>query len=144
MKGRFYQLIPILTVLPFLLAMGVLSGDGSPDKIPVPAKKFTATFIDQTDVITECRDISIEGGTFIEGKRGEGTYAIPFENIRSVLMRMTDGKLKGLATLHDGSTLELNLNKNHRAYGHAKYGTFQIKLEDLKKMIIVEGQKKRN
>ena len=144
MKGRFYQLMAVLTVLPFLLAMGPLSGESSPDKIPVPTKKFTATFIDQTDVITECRDVSIEGGTFIEGKRGEGTYAIPFENIRSILMRMTDGKLKGLAMLHDGSTMELNLNKNQKSFGHTKYGTFQIRLEDLKKMIIAEGQKKRN
>ena len=143
MKGRFYLLFPVLAVLPFLLAMGVLSGESSPDKIPVPAKKFTATFIDQTDVITECRDVSIEGGTFIEGKRGEGTYAIPFENIRSILLRMADGKLKGIATLHDGSTMELSLNKNQKAYGHTRYGTFQIRLADLKKMIIGEGQMKR-
>jgi hypothetical protein len=144
MKGRFYLLFSILAVLPFLLAMGALSGESSPDKIPVPAKKFTATFIDQTDVITECRDVSIEGGTFIEGKRGEGTYALPFENIRSILVRVSDGKLQGIVTLHDGSTMELGLNKNQKAYGHTKYGTFQIRLSDLKKMIIGEGQKKRN
>jgi len=144
MKGRTYLLFIILTILPFLLAMGPLSGDSSPDKIPVPAKKFTATFIDQTDMITECRDVSIEGGTFLEGKRGEGTYTIPFDNIRSILLRMADGKLSGIATLHDGSTMELSLNKNHKAYGHTRYGTFQIRLADLKKMIIGDVQKKRN
>jgi len=144
MKGRSYLLLPILAVLPFLLAMGSLSGEGSPDKIPIPAKKFTATFIDQTDVITECRDVSIEGGAFLEGKRGEGTYTIPFDNIRSILLRMADGKLIGIATLHDGSIIELSLNKNHKAYGHTRYGTFQIRLADLKKMIIGEVQKKRD
>ncbi|MCG6533717.1 MAG: hypothetical protein L7F78_03300 [Syntrophales bacterium LBB04] len=144
MKGRSFLLLPILAILPFLLAMGSLTGEGSPDKIPIPAKKFTATFIDQTDVITECRDISIEGGAYLEGKRGEGTYTIPFDNIRSILLRMAEGKLIGIATLHDGSIVELSLNKNHKAYGHTRYGTFQIRLADLKKMIIGEIQKKRN
>ncbi|MBN1614059.1 MAG: hypothetical protein JW950_06295 [Deltaproteobacteria bacterium] len=143
MKGRFFPLVAVLAFLPFLLAMGVLSGESSPDKIPTPAKKFTATFIDQTDVITECIDVSIEGGTFIEGKRGEGTYAIPFENIQSIRLQRTEDKLKGLVTLRDGSTLDLSLSKNQKAYGRTQYGTFQIRLEDLKKMIIAEGPKKR-
>lgn len=70
------RILFLLCAIPLLCGMGSLKGDSSPEKIPVPAKKFTVTFIDQADVITQCRDASIEGGTFIEGKRGEGTYAV--------------------------------------------------------------------
>lgn len=38
--------------------------------------------------------------------------------------------------LRDGSTVQLMLLKNQKAYGQTKYGTFQIKLSDLKKMTI--------
>ena len=128
--------ISLLLVIPLLIAMGPLGGQGSPDKIPVPEKKFFATFIDQDDVVTECRDTSIEGGTFLEGKRGAGTYAISFENISHVLFYMNGGKLQGVVKLNDGSVVELALNKDSKAYGRTKFGTFQIRLADLKKIIV--------
>ena len=141
-KSLRFILLIILCVLPFLLSMGSRSGEISPDKIPVPVKKFTATFIDQLDVITECRDISIEGGTFIAGNRGDGKYTISFENINNIVFRLSEGKMSGLIKLNDGNTIELVLNKDHRAYGLTKYGTFQIKLLDLKKVIMSGSQKR--
>jgi len=133
---RLFPLFFVLPVLPLLLGMGSLTGGGSPGKIPQPVKKFTATFIDQMDVITECRDVSIEGETFLEGKRGDGTFTISFDNINYILFFLKEGRLTGIVKLHDGNTVELTLNKDHKAYGRTKYGTFQIKLSNLKKMII--------
>ena len=126
----------VFVLVPMLMAMGMFSGEGSPDKIPVPDKKFNATFVDQMDVIAECREVSIDGKTFMEGKKGEGIHAVPFDRISRVSFRMQENKLYGNLTLKDGSSLELTLNKEHKAYGRTKYGTFQVKLSSLKRMIL--------
>jgi hypothetical protein len=127
-------MITVLFFIPILLGMGVI-GDSPTNKIPVPDKKYTVTFIDQMDVVTGCSEVSIEGNTFIDGKRGEGTYAIAFDRIRSVLFRMKERELLGVVQLRDGSEIELVLNKDRKAYGKTEFGTFQIKLSNLKKMI---------
>jgi len=140
MKRSILLAITII-LFPLLLGMGSLRG-GSPDKVPIPEKKFVVTFIDQSDVLTECRDASIEGSTFIEGKRGEGKYTISFDNISSAVFMFNEDKLRSVITMRDGNTAELVLNKDHKAYGLTRYGTYQIKLSDLKKMSIgVSSQK---
>ncbi len=48
----------------------------------------------------------------------------------------TNGELRASARLLDGSEVVLNVNKDRKAFGKTKYGTFQIKLSDLKKMSI--------
>jgi len=136
---RPYEFLVILIFLPFLLGMGFLFGDGSPEKIPVPEENFTATFIDQMDIIAECTEVSIEGGTFLEGKRGKGVYTIPFDKIKNIVFYLEEGKLSGSVKLKDGSTVELVLKKDSKAYGRTKYGTFQIELSNLKKIIIHPG-----
>jgi len=107
----------------------------NPERVPVPTKKFFATFVDLTDVITDCREVSIEGETFLEGKRGNGSSSIPFEHIADVSFLQEGDKFYGIIKLKDGNALQLALNKNQKAYGHTKYGTFQIKFSELKKMI---------
>jgi hypothetical protein len=116
--------------------MGSLQGPATPEKIPIPVKKYFAVYVDQTDVITECSEASIEGATFLEGKKGEGTYTISFDNIDQVSFRVNAEQLIGVVKLRDGGTSELNLNKTQKAYGQTKYGTFQIKMADLKKLVI--------
>lgn len=133
---RPYEFLVILFLLPLLLGMGSMFEDGSPEKIPVPEENFVATFIDQMDIIAECTEVSIEGGAFLEGKHGKGVYTIPFDKIKSIVFCLKDGELKGSVILKDGSTVELVLKKDSKAYGRTKYGTFQIKLSSLKKIII--------
>ncbi len=134
MKNRILSTLIILLALPFLLGLG--SQGGAPGRIPKPDKKFAATFVDHLDVVTECREVSIEGITFLEGKRGGGTIAIPFQNIVSILFRLTTDKLIASVKLADGNTMEVVVDKKHRAFGQTEYGTFQIQLVDLKKMIL--------
>jgi hypothetical protein len=124
----------LLAFLPFILGMGAIGGSASPDKIPEPVKKFSAMFIDQYDVATECRDVSIQGGTFIEGKRGAGTVAVDFDKINYVIFQQSAGVLKGIIKMKDDNTLELTLKKQLLAYGRTSYGTYQIQLGDLKMM----------
>jgi len=121
-----------------MLGMGSITGDDSPDRIPVTEKKFSATFVDQMDIVTKCTEISIEGKTFIEGVKGEGTYTIPFEKIKSVRFFLKDGKLEGLVLLRNNNKNELILNKDYKVYGRTSSGTFQISILNLKKMIMGE------
>lgn len=126
--------------VPVLLGMG--QGPAAPDKIPVPAKKFAATFVDQMDMVTECNDVSIDGGTFLEGKRGGGNLTISFDLIDNVTMAMNANRLTGSVKFRDGNSVELVLKKDQNAYGQTKYGTFQIKLADLKKIIFSRAPQK--
>jgi hypothetical protein len=139
---KFILAIILLTVVPLLLGMGSLQGQAPVEKIPVPVKQYNATIVDQADVFTECTHISIEGATFLEGKRGEGNYTISFDNIEQVLFRLNSERLTGTVKLYSGGTHELILNKNQRVYGRTTYGTFQIKLMDLKKLTITSSSQK--
>jgi len=130
MKKMIFMIL--LATVPFLSGMGSILGSSSPEKIPIPVKKYHATFVDQMDVTTECKEVSIEGAVYLEGKRGEGSYTISFDSIEQVLFRLTADRLTGIVKLRAGGTTELVLNKTHKAYGRTKYGTFQIKLIDLK------------
>ena len=142
MKRNFSFFLMILC-LPLLLGMG--SQGGTPaDKIPVPARKFIATFVDQMDITTQCSDVSIEGGTALQGKVGEGTYTIDFENIQEVVFRQHAEKLNGQVKMRDGSSIELIIGKDKKAYGRTKFGAFQIRLNDLKKMIIEPALQKKS
>jgi len=131
---KTYRLLLVVLVVPFLVGMGGILGEDSADNIPTPEQKFTAIYIDQVDVTTICSNISIQGKTFIEGKKGEGTYAIHFEKIKDILFVLKGENLRGIITFYDGNKIELSLNKGHKAYGKTAHGTFQIKLLDLKKM----------
>jgi hypothetical protein len=116
------------------LLMGM--GDAPPGKVPKTDRNFAATYVDQMDVKTECTEVSVDGNTFIEGKRGDGNLAIGFEKIKSILFRMKNNELLGYVTLYDGSETIIMLDKKKKAYGRTPAGAFQINLSDLKKMII--------
>jgi hypothetical protein len=131
---RKYVILLVLIMTPVMMAMG--AANGTPGKIPIPAKKFNVLFVDQMDVGTEVRDASIEGETLIEGKKGEGTFTIAFDKISSVSFLAKEGRLDAVISLRDGNTLQLTVPKNKKAYGRTPYGTFQISLGDLKKMTV--------
>lgn len=135
-------LMALLATVPLLTGMGAMQGPSSPDKIPVPAKQYHATFVDQMDVATECTEMTIEGAVYLEGKKGEGNYTVSFENIEKVSFRLAAERLIGAVQLDGGGTIELVLNKRHRAYGRTQYGTFQIRLVDLKTMTLSPSPKK--
>jgi len=133
---RYLQLFFLVVMMPLILGMGSLNEGSSPDKIPIPEKKYKVTFIDQMDVLTECSNASIDGRTFMEGKIGSGSHAISFDKINHILFHMIDDKLIAALKLTEGSKIELTVNKSAKAFGITSHGTFQIKLIDLKRMII--------
>jgi hypothetical protein len=135
MKRLFGPML-LIAIIALFMGMGSPQGSASSDTMPVPVKKFTAKFVDQHDVVTECTEVSIEGMTFLEGKRGGGTFTLSFEGIDQVLFRLNAERLTAVVRLDDGGTYELTLDSRQKAFGRTKYGTFQIKLADLKKMAV--------
>ncbi|HOF04058.1 MAG TPA: hypothetical protein PK175_00430 [Syntrophales bacterium] len=126
----------LIFFLPLVMGMSNL-GDESPARIPVPEKKFRAAYIDQADTYTEVGEASIDGGTFLAGKRGEGTYTVAFENIHYIDFLHKSDDLTAHIKLRDGKDITLSVGRKGRAYGRTKYGTFQIRLADLKRMTIL-------
>ena len=126
----------LVALLPLLSGMGKFPSN----KNPKVDRYFSATYVDQSGVQTECTEVNIEGQTFIEGNRGDGTLTIGFEKIKSILFQMKNDQLFGYVTLYDGSETILTLDKKKKAIGRAKSGVFRIALSDLKKMIISSMQ----
>ncbi len=128
--------VTMIMMIPFITGMGAVpKGNVSPEKIPVPDRSFTGVCIDQMDIATNCTEISIEGKTFVEGKMGEGTYTVDFQNIKSIDFLSAGDTMVGRLQLHDGSVKELGINGNFRVYGRTGYGTFQITIIHLKRII---------
>ena len=63
-------------------------------------------------------------------------FTISFDNIDQISFRLNAERLTGMVKLRDGGTSEFTLNKTQKAFGRTKYGTFQIKLSDLKRLVI--------
>ena len=59
-------------------------GEEKLTKIPEPDDNFMATVIDQRDVSSRVALFSLEGQTFLSGKRGDAMVSIPFENIKEI------------------------------------------------------------
>lgn len=134
---RAVSVVVLILIVPFMMGMGGVPGGGNaPEKVPVPDRLFAGSFVDQMDIVTQCTDISIEGKTFVEGKRGEGTYTVDFQNIRAIDFLSKGEVIRGRILLKDNSSTELALKGNSRAYGRTGYGTFQIQLKNLKKMTL--------
>jgi hypothetical protein len=75
--------------------------------------------------------------TFVSPDRpncGDHIKVIPL--VKERILRVKAEQLIGIVKLRDRGTSELTLNKTQKAYGQTKYGTFQIKMADLKKLVI--------
>ena len=77
---------PLFAII-FICMWITLTGMSQPPqgRIPTPEIDFAATFIDDQEISTNCREVSWEGKTFLTGMRGKGTVTIPFEKVKRVL-----------------------------------------------------------
>ncbi|MEW6615209.1 MAG: hypothetical protein AB1401_07080 [Thermodesulfobacteriota bacterium] len=135
MKKGLY-VIAFLTGFLLLTGMGGLGGTPV-NKIPTPERDFSATLIDKQDVVTKCKQVSREGDVFFLGKKGRGTVTIPFEKIKITEFESRKGVVTAVIKLIDGQTIEIEMDKSQRFYGMANFGTFEIEVSDLKKVIFI-------
>jgi hypothetical protein len=129
-KATIMVMIGICTV-----GMGSL-GQEELKKIPEPDDNFSATLIDQHDVSSSITLFSLEGQTFLSGKRGGATVSIPFENIKEIDFYARGTDIFAIVTMKGESQVELEMEKDRVFYGKLSYGLLSIKAEYVKKITI--------
>jgi hypothetical protein len=86
---------------------------------------------------------SINGNTYLSGRLGAGLAAVPFSQIRVMAFSPAPKGLKAELTLTDRTQMNLILEKGLTAYGKIKAGTYQVLLEQLKKIEIQSVAEKK-
>lgn len=129
-----------LTIMAAFLGMSSFE-DASRVKIPTPDKNFTVLVVDQADVRTKVTQFSIDGATYLTGAHGKGTFSIPLEKIKQIDFRLIDDVLEATAQLTDGLTIKLSPEYGQQCYGKTEFGTFVIKIGDIRQLIIIKQSK---
>ncbi len=132
MKKIFAPVLILCSFL-FLMGMGDLGSSVPVEKIPAPEKNFNVQVTDSEGVQTSLSEFSMEGKIFLEGKRGSGVVAIPFDKISQIQFRVQEGNdLPAEIMLKDRKSAELKVDKRSKFYGKADFGTYQIEAKDLR------------
>jgi hypothetical protein len=129
-------LILILTGWLFLSAMGSFDQLSKPEDIPLPEKEVTALLTDSEGLTLALTQFSLNGQTYLAGRLGAGRVAIPFNQIRQITLSPEPRHLAARIHLADTTQLNLQLEKDLKAYGRLKVGTYQVPLEKVKKIEI--------
>jgi len=132
---RYVFATVILGLAFFCAGMGGL-GEQDPVKIPQPARDFSATVVDQRDTASDIALMSLDGQTFLIGKRGGATVSIPFMNIKTIDFYMRGNNLYAVVVMTGQPQVELEMEKDRVLYGQLSYGHFAIKVEDIRKITI--------
>jgi hypothetical protein len=141
MKSRFCLVIFIVAAF-FLLGMGKMDQPEKSGEIPVPDKEVSAVISDNEGLTLNLTQFSINGKTFLQGKLGAGLVAVPFNQIRIMTLASEPKGIAVKVELNDRSQMNLILEKGLTAYGKIKAGTYQILLDQLKK-IEIQGVSER-
>lgn len=127
----------LLTVIFAFSLLGMGSFDEEiPNKIPEPDENFSAKIIDQHDISSDITHFSLDGLTFVSGKRGGGFISIPFTNIRRIDFIKKGGDQFANVIMENGAEVELKMDDDGTFYGRLSYGLFSIKIGEVKKIII--------
>ncbi|MFC1854976.1 hypothetical protein ACFL2A_00350 [Thermodesulfobacteriota bacterium] len=132
---RYLGLAIILIISFFMMGMGDLGGtpEGS---IPMPDKDYKATITDVNSVETVANFVSINGKGYVKGKRGSANVTIPFENINTVTVSLSEDE-KDVDTdlkLVDGKSISIKVDGNLDLSGKTDFGTIKIKVRDITKI----------
>jgi len=111
-------------------------GEEKLTKIPEPDDNFSATLIDQRDVSSRITLFSLEGQTFLSGKRGGAMVSIPFENIKEINFYARGRDIFAMVTMKKEPQVELEMEKDRVFYGQLSYGLLSIKVEYAKRITI--------
>jgi hypothetical protein len=135
MKPRFCLVIIIVAAF-FFMGMGKMDQSDKSGEIPVPDKEVAAMTTDSEGLTLNLTQFSINGKTYLQGRLGAGQVAVPFSQIRVMTFASEPKGIAVKVELTDQSYLNLLLEKGLTAYGKIKAGTYQILLEQLKKIEI--------
>jgi len=122
----------LLVLIPFLMGMGGLKERKPPAEIPIPNISFMAAVTDGSGAVTELTQVSIDGRTFIVGRRGKATITIDFDNIEEVTFDSSGQKLMASIIIRGGVKEQIYTDPASRCFGKTGYGTYQIDAKDIR------------
>ena len=126
-----------------LLGMGRLDSDSKPEEIPTPDRDVTAVIADVEGLTLTLSQFSINGQTVLSGKMGAGKAAVLFSQIKTVTLAAEAKTLQARVELTDQQTVNLVLDRGLTAYGRTRFGAFQVKLDQVKKIEILTVTEKK-
>ncbi|MFH0810539.1 MAG: hypothetical protein V2A77_08755 [Pseudomonadota bacterium] len=113
-----------------LCGMGMLPE--SETSVPRTKENFAATVYDDSGVSTRLTHFSINGDTFLPARRGAGSLAIPFEQLREI--SLAQGKAS--VVIQGKPPPEVCLDRDLTAQGLSDYGPYRIKLNKIRRIVI--------
>jgi hypothetical protein len=117
----------VALLCPLLWGMGVGESQG-PTSIPEPRQDFRAAVTDVEGVRVELSQVSLDGQTFVLGRRGAGQVAVPLDRVASLRLSQKDGRLTARLELKQGAPVELVVEPETPLTGRTSYGNFRIPL----------------
>jgi hypothetical protein len=134
--------------LVLLLALGLMGMGGfdfneKAGEIPTPDKEVIATITDVEGTLITLNQFSLNGQTVLNGKLGAGKVAIPFSQIKVLTIWPESKALQAKVELIDQSIQTLSLDRGQTAFGRLKFGIYQIRIEQLKRVEIGSVSEKK-
>lgn len=128
----------ILIAALFLTGMGNLN-TAPVGTVPKAEEEIKARVTDQSGIVTNLEQFSLDGQTIIEGTRGNGNLAIQLHDIETLTIAATDEKdtVSASIQLKDGQEVQLQLRKRLIFNGSTGYGAFVIRADDVKQIQIL-------
>jgi hypothetical protein len=126
-----------------LMGMGGFDPNEKPGEIPIPDKEVTATITDVEGTLITLSQFSLNGQTALNGKLGAGKVTIPFSQIKVVTLGSDPKALQAKVELVDQSVQILSLDRGQTAFGRLTFGTYQIRIDQLRRVEIGSVSEKK-
>jgi hypothetical protein len=130
-------IVVIIMASLFLLGMGNMEQGKKPGEIPIPDNDVSATITDNEGMTLSLTQFSINGQTYFTGKLGAGRVALPLNQIRVITFSADSKGTTARIELTDNSQMTVYPEKGITVYGRIKVGTYQVSIDQLKKIEIL-------
>lgn len=135
---RLLMIVLALLVAVILTGMGELGGVPA-GNVPETDENIKVQVVDRSGVSTDLSSFSMDGQTFLDGRRGDGQMNVFFRDLREISFGKVSGdEVSVELLLKSGSRLQLNVRKRTLFYGDTGYGAYRIPARDVSRIVIVD------
>jgi hypothetical protein len=127
----------------FLMGMGKLDQAEKPGEIPMPDKEVSASIIDNEGLSLTLSQFSLNGQALLTGKMGAGRVTLSLNQVRVISLSNGSKGVAAKVDLTDQSQLNLILDKGVLVSGKIKAGTYQVFIDQLKKIEILNVSERK-